>query len=318
MRTCYVNGQWIPETEAKISIYDAWAMYGECAFEMTRSFDGRHFQLMEHMTRLYDSLKILALPEPMPQEALYHLCLETAKRNEHGKGTEHRLMVNISRGPLGIYHDAAPLGPTVTISDFPLHWTTRGLGRLFTEGIHAVTPSQLQIPSSYLDAKAKHRSRGHFAMANYQVSLLGDDRAWALLQDDRGRLCEGTGANLMLLKNGIIRMPHWQNALPGISAKFLAGLAKQHGYEVGIGLLEPYDLITAEEAWFTATPFCMLPITTYMGRPVGSGKVGPVFQELLAYWGEAVGGIEIDKQIQAWDKLFEAPAVSSPYQAVKR
>src|SRR5689334_9248041 len=156
---CYLNGAFVPESEAKISIYDSWAMYGDCVFEMTRSFGGVPFKLREHIDRLYASMKALRIDPPCTKDYVAEVCAYLSVKNEHGPGEEHRLMLNVSRGPLGIYRGVKGLhdGPTVCIADFPLSWTTRGMGRWFDVGLHAVTPSQRQCTT--IDPKLKHRSR---------------------------------------------------------------------------------------------------------------------------------------------------------------
>src|SRR2546428_5439989 len=131
-RVVYLNGRFVPENEAKVSIYDYWTMYGECIFEMTRSFNGKHLKLNEHITRLRAGLKALQIHDPHRHDDWIDLCHEVASLNDHGNGEEHRLMINVSRGILGIYHEAAgtPMDQvTVCISDFPLRWTVAGMGR---------------------------------------------------------------------------------------------------------------------------------------------------------------------------------------------
>lgn len=310
-RIIYLNGAFLPESEAKISIYDSALLFGDMVFEMTRSFNGVHFKLREHIDRLYASMTALRIKPPCTKDYLAEVCCYLAVKNEHGPTDEHRLMINVSRGPLGIYKGVKGLhdGPTCCIADFPLSWTTRGMGRFFDVGVHAVTPSQRQIPARYLDPKLKHRSRLHLQRANQEVGLLGDLDAWALLLDDDGYLTEGTGANLFLVKDGALYTPEPRNILRGISRQYV--MEELEPYVVPTNL-EPYDLLTADEAFFTGTPFCLLPITKFNGQPIGDGKVGPVFRDLLALWSTNVG-VDIQGQIQAWDEAG-IEAGSSPYQ----
>lgn len=305
-RVIYINGQYLPESEAKVSIYDSALLFGDMVFEMTRSFNGVHFKLAEHIDRLAASMKALRIPE---RNEILQACLEVAAMNDHGPDEEHRLMINVSRGPLGIYKGVKGLhdGPTVCIADFPLSWTTRGMGRLFDSGLHAVTPSQRQIPSRYLDPKLKHRSRLHLQRANQEVSILGDLDAWALLLDDDGFITEGTGANFFIVKDGITYTPEPRNILRGISRQYVMDklcvtIEKN---------IEPYDVITADEAFFTATPFCALPVTKFNGQKIGDGEPGFVYHDILRRWSENVG-VNIKAQIQAWDAAG-VEAGSSPY-----
>ena len=164
-RVVYFNGAFVPESEAKISVYDSALMFGDMVFEMTRSFGKRQFKLREHLERLYTGIKILRIPGIMTIEEMERACLETIERNDHlfAADDEHRLMIDVSRGLLGIYQGTVglPRGPNVIIADFPLRWTVAGMGELFDIGINAVITSQRALPGNLLDPKIKNRSRIH-------------------------------------------------------------------------------------------------------------------------------------------------------------
>src|SRR5215472_11131021 len=103
-RVVYLNGDFIPESEAKISIYDSALMFGDMVFEMTRSFNKTQFKLSAHLQRLYAGLKILRIPLEMTMGDMEKACQATIEANEHlmGPDDEHRLMIDVSRGLLGI------------------------------------------------------------------------------------------------------------------------------------------------------------------------------------------------------------------------
>ena len=105
-RTVYINGQFVPEAEASISIFDSALMFGDMVFEMTRSFNRKQFKLREHLERLYRSIKMLQIPFNMPIDELEKLCHEVIERNQPlmDEDEEDRLMVNVSRGILSLYH----------------------------------------------------------------------------------------------------------------------------------------------------------------------------------------------------------------------
>jgi len=173
-RLIWMNGKLIPEIEAKISVYDSALMFGDMVFEMTRSFNKKQFKLREHLERLYYGLKILRIPLEMTIEKMEKHCYETIEANDHlfGADDEHRLMIDVSRGTLGIYQRIEGLhkGPNVVIADFPLRWTVAGMGHLFEKGINAVITSQRAIPASLMDPKIKNRSRIFYLMANIEAS----------------------------------------------------------------------------------------------------------------------------------------------------
>mgnify|MGYP001580269016 CR=1 FL=1 len=145
-RVVYVNGEFVPEAEARVSIYDSALMFGDMVFEMTRSFRKAQFKLRDHLERLYVSMKMLRIPEPIPMSEMEEAVCRTIEANDpvFEEDDEHRVLIDVSRGLLSIYQgiDGAQKGPTVIIADFPLRWTVAGMGKLFETGINAVIPSQ--------------------------------------------------------------------------------------------------------------------------------------------------------------------------------
>jgi branched-chain amino acid aminotransferase len=316
-RLVYFNGKLVPETEAKVSIYDSALMFGDMVFEMTRSFNGIQFKLREHIDRLFVGLSILRIPMPLSKDELEAACYETIKANQDSfaPDDEHRLMIDVSRGLLGIYQDIEGIhkGTNVIIADFPLRWTVSSMGSLFTKGINAVITSQRAIPASLMDPKIKNRSRLFYLSANIEASQYEGDNNWALLLDTDGFIAEGTGDNFFIVKNGVIYTPEGRNILRGISRQYIIDeVGPQLNMEVIEKNIEPYDVYTADEAFMTGTPFCMLPVTSLNGVPIGTGDVGPRFNALLTIWSNNVG-VNIAKQIQSWSKK-SSNSGPTPYQ----
>jgi branched-chain amino acid aminotransferase len=320
-RVVYFNGMLVPEAEAKVSIYDSALMFGDMVFEMTRSFNKKQFKLREHIERLYAGLKILRIPLDMTPKQMEMACYETIEANEHlfAADDEHRLMIDVSRGLLGIYQEIEELqkGPNVIIADFPLRWTVTDMAPLFDSGINAVIPSQRTIPASLLDPKIKNRSRIHYLMANIETSLVKEKNSWALLLDPDGLIAEGTGSNFFMLKGDILMTPKGSNILRGISRQYIMDeLAPALGLIVQEKNIEPYDVYMADEAFFTATPFCMLPVTSLNSVAINDGKIGPYYKQLVDLWSSNVE-VNIPQQIKAWEKSavpLKVPATPSPYQ----
>jgi branched-chain amino acid aminotransferase len=300
-----MNGDFVPENEAKVSIYDSSLMFGDMVFEMTRSFNKQQFKLRDHLERLYSSLKYVHIPLKMTIDEMEKACLDTIEKNEPSftDTDEHRLMINVSRGPLSIYSEIfdGKLEPLVIIADFPLKWTVSGMGKLFDTGINAVIPSQRAIPSYLLDAKIKNRSRIHYQMANIEVSQLPGENNWPLLLDPDGFIAEGTGDNFFLAKDNILYTPEPRNILRGISRKYIFNLAKELGITCVEKNLELYDVVTADEAFMTGTPFCLLPVTKINGMLIRDGQRGNITDSLLAKWSDHVG-LKIEDQIKAFNQ----------------
>ena len=318
-RLVYMNGKFVPEKEAKISIFDSALMFGDMVFEMTRSFNKKQFKLRQHLDRLYASIKHVHIPLKMTIDEMEAACYLTIEKNEpfFKENDEHRLMINVSRGPLSIYQEIfdGKLEPTVTIADFPLKWTVQGMGKLFDTGINAVIPSQRAIPADLLDPKVKNRSRLHYMMANIEVSRFPGESNWPLLLDPDNYITEGTGDNFFIVKDNVLYTPEPRNILVGISRGYVFEIANDLGIKyVECNLVES-DVNDADEAFMTATPFCILPVTQINGKNIGNGKRGVIMNKLLTQWSKNVG-VDIEKQIKDFNAELNNlnPNAVTPYQ----
>lgn len=314
-RLVYFNGELIPENEAKVSIYDSALMFGDMVFEMTRSFNGVQWKLREHLERLYTGIKILRIPLKMDINAMEDACYKTIEANKpaFAPDDEHRLMIDVTRGLLSIYHgiDVDHKEPNVIISDFPLRWTIQGCSTLYETGVNMIIPSQRAIPSHLMDPKIKNRSRLFYLMANIEVSLFKGENNWALLLDPDGFITEGTGSNFFMIKDGIIFIPEKRNVLRGITMEsVIDDICPLLGLDVVEKNIEPFDVYEADECFLTSTPFCLLPAVTLNGLAIGDGKPGPITKSILNKWGELVG-VNIAGQIKEWDT--GAATGTSPY-----
>jgi len=303
-RKIWFNGNILPESKAKLSVYDSALMFGDMVFEMTRSFNGVQFKLKEHLERLFRSMKYIHLDCGYTLKELEDACYRTIEANKTVFETtdEHRLLIDVSRGTLSLYEDVdgCSAGTNVIITDFPLRWTVSGMGKLYDDGINAVIPSQRAIPAHLIDPKIKHRSRLHLQRANIEVSKYKGKNNWALLLDTDNFVTEGTGSNFFIVKDGVLLTPEPRNILCGISRQYVFELAKLLGMpckETNFGLYEVYN---ADEAFMTATPFCVLPVCRINSVDIGSGRMGENTKKLIDTWGELVG-VDIIRQIKGWE-----------------
>lgn len=306
-RVTYVSGQWLPESEAKVSIFDSALMFGDMAFEMTRTFNQVPFHLDDHLDRLYDSLDLLAIDCECSKKELHQLTLETLQRNlpTEGADMDWWLMHNISRGPLPVYESAFPEGikPTITISAWPLITHTGSFAPTYEAGIHIVVPEQQAIPEELLDVKAKTRSRQHYRIAQNQVEARGQG-LWALLVDPDGFVTEGTGCNVFAVRNGNLYTPEPRNILKGVSRKVTLQLADKLGIQAEQTNLTVDDLLAADEIFCTASSFCLVHAICFEGKEL-SPSPGPVFQRLVEAWKEYVG-LDFIQQARDYQAALES------------
>ncbi len=318
-REVYFNGKFVNESDARISIYDSALMFGDMVFEMTRSFNNQQFLLEDHIDRLFKGLKILEINPNLDEKELLNICEKVQEINEplFDENDEHRLMINVSRGPLGIYGGLVSgliSEPTVVVADFPLKWTVVGMSKFYKTGINCVVPSQRAIPSYLMDPKIKNRSRMWYQMANIEISKLKGENNWPLLLDTDGYIAEGTGNNFFIIKNDVIFTPEPRNILRGTRRDYIFSLAEEIGLKCIEKNIEPYDVYDADEAFVTGTPFCILPVTSFQFKSIGKGSYGEITKSLLSKWSENVG-VDIEQQIKEFNLEHNLSLnASTPYQ----
>ena len=300
-RRIWRNGVFLPESNATVSLYDSSILYSDDCFEMARSFNKKLFKLEAHIDRLMDSIKFTQMPcaYNFHQLKMAHEDLINRNKREFAEDDEYRTFINVSRGPLPIYKDILEVKPWVMITCYPLRWVLRGMSKYYQQGVTTVIPSQRAIPSRFQENKVKNHCRLSSRLAELEVKR-SDNEAWPLLVDDEGFLTESTGANFFIVRRERILTPEPRNCLRGISRNFVLWLARQHKIDYRERNIEPFDAITADEAFFTATPFCIMPCTKINGQKIGNGKVGKMTEFLSAKWEKEVG-VEWREQARRWD-----------------
>lgn len=286
----YLNGELVPRDEARISVFDSAVMLGDTVTESTRTFGHRPFKLDQHIARLYKSLKVTRINPGMTPAEMTELSLRVLAANRHllGPADDCWLVHNISRGISVAGADPTVQRSPATIIIFTAPMILTDWARFYVDGCHAVTPPSRAMPAQALDARIKNRSRMAYTLAEIEVKLV-DPQAQGILLDIDGNIAENKGGNFFIVADGVLKTPLVSNALAGISRATVIELAGSLGIGVCETNIQPYDVYTADEAFFTSTPYCIMPATRFNGLPVGDGAVGPITQRLLAAWSELVG-----------------------------
>ena len=296
-RQVYLSGKMVPESEAKISIFDSAIILGDCLTESTRTFRHQPFRLEEHITRLYRSLKVCRVNPGLTPEELKRVTLDVleANRSLMGEDDDCWIVHNISRGLMKPGPSPSQSNPA-TVMIFTSHMDLRGWARYYTEGCHAVTSFSRAIPAQSLDARVKNRSRLFYTLADTEARMIDPDAQVVILDID-GNVSENKGGNIFAVINGELLTPSTENCLAGISRQTVIELAVDLGIRVRETRLQAYDFYTADEVFFTSTPYCMMPATRFNGLTVGDGQVGPLTKRLLSAWSQRVG-VDIVGQAQ--------------------
>lgn len=291
----FLNGRFVSASSASISPVDAGFVLGAAIAEQLRTFGGRLFGLDDHLDRLQRSLRVVGVQPDLSRERFAEIAQQLAAGNHRllEPGDDLGLAMIVTPGVYAAYAESGASAPTVCLHTYPLPfrlWADKYAG-----GQSLATTSVEQVPASCWPAELKCRSRMHYYLADREASR-SDAGARALLLDHEGRVTETSTANVIVYhaSRGLASPPR-DRVLPGISLAMAAHLAR----DLGIGFVErdlsPGDIASADEVLLSSTPFCLLPVTRFDGRPIGGGSPGPVYDRLLSAWSDRVG-IDIPAQ----------------------
>jgi len=291
----YLNGEFINNEQAKISIFDSACIHGDSVQDHTRTFNGKLFKLPEHIRRLFMSLKAARIKIPITPEEMEKITLKVLDENKKFiKIYDDGWIVHfISSGliPINKFGIINP-EPTIAIYFKPIDFER--YAKFYDKGLHAITAITRRVSPNSMDPKMKQCSRMDLNVATREIKCI-DSEAWSLLLDQFGNISEGDGYNIFLVSNGIIKTPSASNCLRGISRETVLELAEKLKIPAMETRLQSYDLYNADEAFFSGTSHCVIPITKFNMVEIGNGKVGPIYKKLLEAWSEMVG-VDIVKQ----------------------
>jgi branched-chain amino acid aminotransferase len=271
----YIDGDYRPKSQAKVSVYDHGFLYGDGVFEGIRAYNGVVFKLREHVDRLYRSAHAIMLEIPLNKEEMIRSVLETLRKNKLNDAYI-RLLVTRGVGDLGLDPRKCPNPSVIIITDtISLH--DAGAEE---KGITAMFSWVKRNPVDGTTHEIKSLNYLNSVLAKIEANINGVDEAICL--ESNGYIAEGVGENIFIVKNGeILTPPPSTGALAGITAEVVVNIATKLGYKIIVTNLTPFMLFTADEAFFTGTAMEMVPIREVNKRQIGSGKPGPVTRKLM-------------------------------------
>ncbi|CAN5133279.1 branched-chain-amino-acid transaminase [soil metagenome] len=287
--TIYLDGEFVPESEAKVSVFDHGLLYGDGIFEGIRFYNGRVFRLGEHLDRLWDSARSICLEIPISREEMTEALLETIRQNGLKDGYI-RQIVTRGVGNLGL-NPAQCKRPSIiiiaaTIALYPED--------VYRNGLTIVTCATRRMNAAALNPAVKSLNYLNNVMARIEANLAGADEA--LMLNDAGNVAECTADNVFVIKKG-------QIFTPPISAGALRGITRAVAFEIADELEIPvkevditrHDVFVADECFLTGTAAEVIPVIKADGRVIGTGKPGPISTRMIARFRELVreGGTPI-------------------------
>jgi branched-chain amino acid aminotransferase len=271
----YIDGEYYPKSQAKISVYDHGFLYGDGVFEGIREYNGMVFKLKEHIDRLYRSAHAIMLNIPISKEEMIKAVVETLGKNKM-KDSYIRLVVSRGIGDLGLDPRKCPKPTIIIITDS----IQIRAGNAKETGITTVFSWVRRNPVDATTHEIKSLNYLNSVLAKIEANACGVDEAMCL--ESNGYIAEGVGENVFIVKNNeVFTPPTSTGALAGITAEVVAEICEKLGIKLTITNLTPFMLFTADEAFFTGTAMEMVPIREVNKRQIGNGKPGPISKKLM-------------------------------------
>ena len=272
--TAYLNGQFLPLAEARISPLDRGFLYADGGYEVIPVYSRHPFRIDEHLRRFQNTLDGIRLPNPYSIEQWRKIILRLIADAPFDDQTVY---VQVTRGADTKRDQPFPAGvaPTVFLFTAPLSEPTIAQRE---NGVAVITTEDIRWARCDLKSVA--------LLANVLARQQAVDAGCAetvMLRD--GFLTEGSATNVFCVKDGVIITPAKDHRiLPGITYDVVLELAAQHGAPHEIRPISEAELRSADELWLTSSTKEVLAITTLDGQPVGSGKPGPVTRQMHAWY----------------------------------
>lgn len=283
MAKIYLDGELVPEDEAKISVFDHGLLYGDGVFEGIRAYDGYVFKLDEHLDRLYRSAKAIKLEIPFGPEEMKEKILETLRANDLEEAYI-RPIVTRGKGSLGLDIDSCTKPSVIIITK---EWESLYGPELYEQGLHLLTTTIRNQPKEGLPPTVKHLNYLTNVLAVTQANTWGADEA--LMLDTNGNVSEGGADNVFVYRKGAVYTPPVINNLPGITRSAVIDLLEEMDYEVKEKHLGLAEVLTADEVFLSGTAAEVAPVAKIDGREIGDGKPGELALKVKEEFGKITG-----------------------------
>jgi branched-chain amino acid aminotransferase len=278
--TIYLDGKFVPEADAKVSVFDHGLLYGDGIFEGIRFYNGRVFRLEEHLERLWDSARSICLEIPVGRGEMTEALLETIRRNDLREGYI-RLIVTRGVGNLGLNPTQCKRPSIIIIA------TTIALysKEVCEKGLTVVTCATRRTGAAALNPAVKSLNYLNNVMARIEANLAGADEA--LMLNEAGNVAECTADNVFIIKRGqIFTPPISAGALRGITRAVVFDIAAELGLKITETDITRHDVFVSDECFLTGTAAEVIPVVKADGRTIGNGKPGSITMRMIGRFRE--------------------------------
>lgn len=272
----YIDGTFYEKENAKISVFDHGFLYGDGVFEGIRAYHGKVFKLDEHVDRLFDSAKVIALDPGVSKDQMKNIILETCAKNQIHDGYI-RPIISRGVGDLGLNPYLCKKATVVCIAGSINLYPEK----VYTEGMKIVTVATHRNYNESLNPRVKSLNYLNNIMAKIEGIQAGAPEA--LMLNPAGMVAECTGDNVFAIRKGVLYTPDVQSgSLDGITRRTVIDLAIARGMQVVEHPMSRFDFWIADEFFLTGTAAEVVPVVELDKRPIGDGQPGPLTKALIA------------------------------------
>ena len=306
----WMNGEFVPWDEAQVHVLTHALHYGTSVFEGVRCYDTEVgpavFRNQDHVDRLFKSAELYYMPVPYEREELRQATLETVARNNL-RSCYIRPLVFRGYGTMGLFPLEARVDVIIAVWEWGAYLGEAGK----QDGIRAKVSSWRRISPQSLIPQAK--AGGQYlnsVLAKIETHKAGYDEA--ILLDERGVVCEGSGENIFVVRDGVIvTPPQSASILDGISRKSIAQIAADLGYELRERDISRAELYLADEVFLSGTAAELVPVREIDDRAIGTGEPGPITKAVQKVYEDALHGR--DERYRQW--LDPVPVITGAERA---
>ena len=279
----FLNNKLVDEKDAVVSVFDHGLLYGDGVFEGTRVYDGNIAFLPEHMDRLFDSAKVIALDIGMTKDELIAATVETCKANGIRNGYL-RHVVTRGVGTLGLNPYLCKQAQVIIIAaDIQLY-----PAEMYEKGMRIITAGTIRNMAEAVNPRVKSLNYLNNIMAKIEAINAGVMEC--LMLNAQGFVAEASGDNVFAVKgNTLLTPPTWCGGLQGITRDKVMQLARELGMNVQEAVMTRYELWTADEMFLTGTAAEVIAVVELDKRQIGTGHPGPITQKLVQAYRQLAG-----------------------------
>jgi len=271
----YLDGKLVPESEAKVSVFDHGLLYGDGCFEGIRIYNGRVFRLTEHIERLYESARSICLTIPISIAEMEKATVETVAANKLRDGYI-RLVITRGVGPLGLNPYQCPT-PSIVIIASGINLYAK---EKYETGLNLITCATRRPPPAALSPQVKSLNYLNNIMAKIECIQAGCEEG--IMLNEQGYVAECTGDNIFVIKKGQVYTPTIASgALNGITRMAVIEVMQEMGLTIHEVTMTRHEIYTADECFLTGTAAEVIPAVQYDRRPIGDGKPGKMTAEII-------------------------------------